>query len=201
MKYTDCQLERTYYSYDSIKDDSIVMHSVGQLLPLDEMLDFLGMLNKPGISVHELSLKVGSLCTCLRNLFIQCGLVKNSQLIVLELYQEFAKLNDFPMCTYSSGKNILLVEDYLQPKFCLWTVHLPQFPLQLAYATTFNSCQGFTLNWAVMDFCISVFSHDQLYTSLSRLQHYDHIQSFFGEQQKKEGGKETNDMVYRELLL
>ncbi|KAJ8595571.1 hypothetical protein M405DRAFT_329038 [Rhizopogon salebrosus TDB-379] len=50
-----------------------------------------------------------------------------------------------------------------------WTVHHLQFPLRLAYATTFNGCQGLTLDKTVLDLRCSVFVHGQLYTALSRI--------------------------------
>ncbi|KIK11055.1 hypothetical protein PISMIDRAFT_123396, partial [Pisolithus microcarpus 441] len=50
-----------------------------------------------------------------------------------------------------------------------WTVTRKQFPLRLAYATTFNGCQGLTLQRSVVDLCKDPFSHGQLYTALSRV--------------------------------
>lgn len=44
-----------------------------------------------------------------------------------------------------------------------------QDPLALAYCTTFNSCQGLTLDKVGVDITIPVFSHGQLYTALSRI--------------------------------
>jgi len=46
-----------------------------------------------------------------------------------------------------------------------WTVYRKQFPLRLAYANTYNSAIGLTLNRAVFDLRTEVFSHGQLYTS------------------------------------
>jgi hypothetical protein len=44
-----------------------------------------------------------------------------------------------------------------------------QFPLHLAYSTTFNSCQGLTFDF-VIDGCSDVFAHGQLYTTISCMQ-------------------------------
>ena len=73
-----------------------------------------------------------------------------------------------------------------------------QFPLRLAYATTFNSCQGLTLDRAVIDLRVPPFAHGQLYTSISRVRHRNHIRSFFN-QDNEEGL--TSNIVYRDLLL
>jgi hypothetical protein len=51
-----------------------------------------------------------------------------------------------------------------QPARCPWTIERRQFPLRLAYATTFNSCQGLTLDRVVLDLRTDVFAHGQLYT-------------------------------------
>ena len=56
-----------------------------------------------------------------------------------------------------------------QPTRCPWTVNRRQFPLRLAYATTFNSCQGLTLDRVVLDLRSDVFAHGQLYTAVSRV--------------------------------
>jgi hypothetical protein len=56
-----------------------------------------------------------------------------------------------------------------QPHQTSWTVERRQFSLRLAYAITFNSCQGLTLDKVVLDLTIPVFAHGQLYTSLSRV--------------------------------
>jgi hypothetical protein len=47
----------------------------------------------------------------------------------------------------------------LTPTCTSWTVHHLQFPLHLAYATTFNGCQGLTLDKTVLNLCCKVFAH------------------------------------------
>jgi len=73
-----------------------------------------------------------------------------------------------------------------------------QCPLRLAYATTFNSCQGLTLDRAVIDLRVAPFAHGQLYTSISRIKHRDDIRSFFNTDNER--GVTTN-IVYKDLLL
>ena len=68
----------------------------------------------------------------------------------------------------------------------------------MAYATTFNSYQGLTLDRAVIDLRVLPLSHGQLYTSISRVRHRDHIRSFFN-QENAEGL--TSNIVYKDLLL
>ncbi|KAF8476054.1 hypothetical protein BDZ91DRAFT_648680, partial [Kalaharituber pfeilii] len=46
-----------------------------------------------------------------------------------------------------------------------------------AYTTTFNSCQGLSLNRAVIYLRRPVFSHRQFYTSVSRVHSRNHIRT------------------------
>ncbi|KAI6029116.1 hypothetical protein BKA83DRAFT_34748, partial [Pisolithus microcarpus] len=48
------------------------------------------------------------------------------------------------------------------------------FPLAPTYASTFNSCQGLTLDSIGLDLTKPVFSHEQFYTALSHVHHQDH---------------------------
>ncbi|KAJ7700179.1 hypothetical protein B0H16DRAFT_1348832, partial [Mycena metata] len=44
-----------------------------------------------------------------------------------------------------------------------------QIPLALCYATTFNGCQGLTVEKLGPDLRRSVFSHGQLYSAMARI--------------------------------
>ena len=93
-----------------------------------------------------------------------------------------------------------------QPSFCPWTVSRRQFPLRPAYATTFNSCQGLTLDRAVIDLRYPVFAHGQLYTALSRVRHRDNIRYFRDPLETTTANDDesplfTKNIVYQDLLL
>ena len=87
-----------------------------------------------------------------------------------------------------------------QPARCPWIVDRRQFPLRLAYATTFNSCQGLTLDRAALDLRSDVFSHGQLYTAVSRVRNYSYIRRLMPEYTLN-GGCSTTNIVHKELLL
>ncbi|KIM65900.1 hypothetical protein SCLCIDRAFT_54687, partial [Scleroderma citrinum Foug A] len=70
-----------------------------------------------------------------------------------------------------------------------------QFPLAPAYATTFNSCQGLTLDRIGLDLTIPVFSHGQLYTAMSRIRHRTHVLIRLPPEQTS-----TTNVTYHELL-
>ena len=85
-----------------------------------------------------------------------------------------------------------------QPHGTDWTVVRKQFPLRLAYATTFNSCQGLTLTRAAIDLRIDPFAHGQLYTALSRVRHRDDCLLIFSEENEE---RDSANVVYKSLLL
>lgn len=85
-----------------------------------------------------------------------------------------------------------------KPQRVNWTVQRRQFPLRLAYATTFNSCQGLTLDRVVLDLTMPVFAHGQLYTSLSRVRTAGDICIL---RDPDETDHSTLNVVYHDLLL
>lgn len=128
------------------------------------------MIQEPGIPPHELRLKESAVCTLMRNLSVEDGLVKNARVIIRGMLEKVVKVELIPNSIHiASGRCFLLPRIIFEfrPKFCTWTVQRRQFPLRLAYATTFNSCQGLTLDRTVIDLRTPVFAHGQLYTSLS----------------------------------
>jgi ATP-dependent exoDNAse (exonuclease V) alpha subunit len=73
-----------------------------------------------------------------------------------------------------------------------------QFLLRLAYATTFNSSQGLTLDRTVVDLQQGVFAHGQLYTALNRIRQRGDGRVLFG---ATNVAGLTNNVVSQELLL
>ena len=106
----------------------------------------------------------------MQNLSIKKGLVKNKRVIVMATrarYIEVQLLDSGP----SGGSTHLIPQiffDFRLP-YVSYTIRQKQFPLCLAYATTFNSCQGLTFDKVVIDGRCDVFAHGQLYTALSRV--------------------------------
>ncbi|KIN94736.1 hypothetical protein M404DRAFT_167456, partial [Pisolithus tinctorius Marx 270] len=70
------------------------------------------------------------------------------------------------------------------------------FPLAPAYATTFNSCQGLTLDAVSIDLTCPVFSHGQLYTALSHICHQSHACVLL-----PKGDNTTLNMMYHKILI
>jgi hypothetical protein len=61
-------------------------------LPSAVESDYLAMLNEPGMPPHKLQLKVGTICSIIRNLSIEKGLVKNTRVRILELHRHIVRV-------------------------------------------------------------------------------------------------------------
>ena len=139
---------------------------------MTEMLDFLTLASQPGILPHALRMKVSCLCSIMRNLSIDDGLVKNAKVIVTKLNYFTVEVKILPSVVNNFTSQLFCLPQInfeFQLSHCPWTVQCRQFPLRLAYATTFNSSQDLTLDKTVLDLRIPVFAHGQLYTALSRV--------------------------------
>ena len=114
-------------------------------------------------------------------MFIDRGLVKNvhvvimgisSCIITIRLLCEFDHDND--------GHKILLPHITMSTTLASgYMLNHLQFPLQPAYAMTFNSCQGMTLQHLGIDLTRPVFAHGQLYTALGRVHTRKDITIFY----------------------
>lgn len=138
----------------------------------------------------------------MRNLSIEKNLVKNARVLVVNLLQNVVEVQ---LLQRACTPNIQSPTFYLpritfefRPQRANWTVQRRQFPLRLAYATTFNSCQGLTLDRVVLDLTLPVFAHGQLYTSLSRVRSAVDIRIL---RDPNEVDQDTINVVYPELLL
>lgn len=189
----------TYYSQDTIKElDDTTFH-----LPTGAEADLLSMLNESGVPPHALSLKKACIASIMRNLCVEKGLVKNvriqvvnllSNVVEVQLLQQLHPMSEPADSTFYLPR----ITFEFKPQRANWTVQRRQFPLRLAYATTFNSCQGLTLDRVVLDLTMPVFAHGQLYTSLSRVRMADDICIL---RDPDETGHSTLNVVYHDLLL
>ena len=81
------------------------------------------------------------------------------------------------------------------PPYLPYTICQKQFPLQLAYSTTFNSCQGLTLDHVVIDCHEDIFTHGQLYTALTCIHHQSDATLFIPNFKQ-----DVTNVVYKSLL-
>jgi len=143
-----------------------------------------------------MTIKVGGIYRLLRNFSLDRGLVKNVRVVVIDIGSRLITVR-------LVHQNNNPAEDILIPRISFTyglssghTLLRKQFPLAPAYATTFNSCQGLTLDRIGVDLVRPVFSHGQLYTALSRIRHRNHAKIRLRPQEST-----TINITYREILL
>ena len=167
--------------------------------------DFLSLLTHNGIPLHHLRLKTGAICSLMRNMSVEKGLVKNARLIIEQLHHRFIQVRVINNLTDTISDPLCIprIRFEFTPDHCSWTVHRIQFPLRLAYATTFHGCVGLTLDKTVLDTRTDVFTHGQLYTSLSRVRNRTHTHLLRNETVNPDvlHNHTTTNIVYKNLLL
>jgi len=138
------------------------------------ILDYLRYQRPNGVPDYSLTVKVGGVYRLLRNLSIDQGLVKNARVVVVGTGSKLVTVR-LLQGTQTPGTN---PSDILLPRITFkeqlrsgHTFCRRQFPLAPAYASTFHSCQGLTLDCVGVDLTQDVFTHGQLYTALSRIRH------------------------------
>lgn len=169
----------------------------------------LATMRESGVPPANLTLKVDCIASIMRNISIEDGLVKNARVQVVSLQPNVVQvrlLQQGAIRSQSSGGEPTEMPTFylpritfeFQPRDASWTVQRRQFPLRLAYATTFNSCQGLTLDRVVLDLTMPVFAHGQLYTSLSRVRTGSDIRIL---RCPEERDLPTSNVVFQILLL
>jgi ATP-dependent DNA helicase PIF1 len=192
--------EHIYYASDSIQEanDSSESEHIGGAD--SGFLDYYAVRNIPGIPQFTLSLKVGALCRIMRNLSIKNGLVKNTRVVITGLGKHVLSVRKLSL---HGDRGVMDSDTIFLPRIKFierlrsgHTLERRQFPVALAYSSTFNSCQGLTLDSVGCDLTTPAFSHGQLYVALSRIRNRRDACVLI----KNQSGNTTN-ITFEELLL
>ena len=198
---------RQYQAADSLEEHTEVTEATGIDLnddsPLpnpDAVLDYVRHRRPNGMPDYNLTIKVGGVYRLLRNLSINLGLVKNARVVIVGTGSKLITIR-LLQSTHTPGTNS---NDILLPRITFkdrllsgHTLCRRQFPLSAAYASTFHSCQGLTLDCVGIDLTQDVFTHGQLYTALSRIRHRSHAIVRFPTLHDFT----TPNVTYKELLI
>jgi len=171
-----------YHAADSLEEHTEVAEMAnsgfGDDSPLpnpDAILDYVRYRRPNGMPDYSLMVKVGGVYRLLRNFSIDMGLVKNVRVVVTGTGSKLVTirvLQDTQTPGTNPGADILLPRITFKERLPSGhTLCRRQFPLAPAYASTFHSCQGLTLDSVGVDLTQDVFTHGQLYTALSRIRH------------------------------
>jgi hypothetical protein len=185
---------KTYYSIDTAtykgvdkSDDNIYIN-----FPIETLNSI-----REGLPPHELNLKIGAIVMLIRNLSITDGLCNGTRLKVTKLF----KYNiEAEIITGDKIGNKVFI-----PRITLNTgdlsslpliLYRKQFPLVLAFAMTINKSQGQSFDNVGIYFKKPLFSHGQLYVSLSRCK--DPNRLFI--QNESENNSEIENIVWNEIF-
>lgn len=187
-------ITRQYVAADSLKElDDLD----SDMTEPQAVLDWVAQHRFPGQPPHTLNVKVNGVYRLLRNFSLDRGLVKNMRCLVVDVGHRLVTVRLLRMDRAGIEEELVLLPR-ISFTYGLRSGHTllrRQFPLAPAYATTFNSCQGLTLDRVGVDLTVPVFSHGQLYTALSRIRHRTHARVL-----PEEGRLETENVTYVELL-
>ena len=180
----------------NISDDS-----ESDVLPTpDAILDYVSKVRPNGMPDHTLLIKLGGVYRLLRNFSVDRGLVKNICVVVTGIGR---KLITVHVLKSVGGMSFIDHEDILLPRITFketlpsgHTLLRKQFPLSPAYASTFHSCQGLTLDCVGIDLIRPVFTHGQLYTALSRVRHRNSMTVLL-----PDGQATTTNVTYHDILI
>jgi hypothetical protein len=186
--------EQMYLSADSFKEGD----DLG-VTPPASILDYVARNTPPGLPPHCLTLKTNTVFRILRNFSVDRGLVKNTRVVITIMGFRLITVRILRSGMSADPQDDEILIPRINFDATLHSGHTllrKQFPLAASYATTFNSCQGLTLNRLGVDLTRPVFSHGQLYTALSRIRHRSHARV-----RLPPGTTSTTNVTYPELLV
>ncbi|WOH09633.1 hypothetical protein DCAR_0729091 [Daucus carota subsp. sativus] len=166
----------SYYSVDSAEDFPGSERDQMQSFPPE----YMNSLNVPGLPLHELKLKVGTVVMLMRNLNQTLGLCNGTRMMGTKHF--------IPRMELSPS------ETRLPFRLCR-----KQMPLQICYAMTINKSQGQSLEKVALFLPKPVFTHGQLYVAISRVTSPQGLKLFINDEE----GNTTNiiaNVVYRQIF-
>nr|GEV59158.1 ATP-dependent DNA helicase PIF1-like [Tanacetum cinerariifolium] len=186
----------TYNSADEICKASTYTLEQHNLYPIE----FLKNLNFPGMPPHSLCLKKELPIMLIRNVNPSKGLCNETRLVIIELGQFviWAKI----LTGSHVGDHVLIHRIILTSTQSKWLFvqNRRQFSIRPCYTMTINKSQGQLLNHVGLYLPNHVFSHDQLYVTLSRVTDPQGLKILMIPDETKELHNHTRNIVFKETF-
>jgi len=189
--------KKTYLSVDnpSTQDENINSH--------DKILtpEFLNTVKSSGLPNHELNLKVGVPNMLLRNIDQPKGLCNGTRLIITQmrnfvLEAKIISANNIGQKVYISRLTLSLSPFDTKLSF---TFQRKQFPIVVSFVMTINKSQGQSLKNVGIYLPKPIFSHGQLYVTLSRVISRARLKLLICDDEGRLSNK-TYNVVYKEVF-
>ena len=177
---------KTYFSADTVLDDD------GMATELYST-EFLNTLCLSGMPAHQLTLKVGAIVICLRNLDKRNGVCNGTRLRLTRLHERYVEGTIVTQGSFF-GRHCAIPRVPITPSDTglPFSFRRDQLPLSLAFAITINKSQGQSFGRIGIYAPTLLFTHGQLYVMLSR--------SRSGPQGIAVLSRTINNVVYKEVL-
>ncbi|XP_074288484.1 uncharacterized protein LOC141613640 [Silene latifolia] len=162
--------------------------------------EFLNSIKCSRLPNHELKLKVGAIVMLLRNIDQSRGLCNGTRLIVTDLGSRVIRAT--VLSGSHKGDKVHIARITLTPsdssKFSV-QFDRTQFPVAVCFAMTINKSQGQSLAHVGLYLPRSVFTHGQLYVTISRVTSKKGLKVLICDNDKRVSNR-PNNVVYKEVF-
>ena len=155
-------------------------------------IEVMNALTPSGFPQHRLRLRVGAVVILLRNLDVQAGLANGIRLRVQDISPNILRCEI--LTGERAGTTVFVPRIVMEAKGRGVPVAFNrlQFPVRIGYAVTINRAQGQTYARVGILLPKPVFSHGQLYVSLSRVATFDHVSVYIERPTRRQGRQPAN---------
>jgi ATP-dependent DNA helicase PIF1 len=162
----------------------------------DEMLaEFLRTLKTSSLSFSRFCLKIKAFVMFLRNLYFKENFCNETRLMITRISRRILKTRILNEEFDEEIRLISRIDLFNTKEELSWIVRRKQFSIRFCFAIIVNKTQDQSLNIVNVDLRMSIFFHEQLYVTLSRMTNVSQLCVLLSQ------NKKTKNIVYSKILL